>query len=136
MGPVLFRMGFLAILSTAMMRFPARQAFALFLGVLVTLGMSMSAVQAGNMAAKMAMASDMGASGHDDCGACDGKGDAGGAKAMACMSLCVAPVLAALPQASPVTFDQPRGFSLRLYARLLGHVSTPDPYPPRPNDLG
>lgn len=134
--PVLFRTGFLAILSIAMTRFPARQAFALFLGVLVALGMSLSAVQAGNMAAKMAVASDMGASGHNGCGGCGGSGDAGGAKAMVCAPACVAPVLAVLPQASPMTFDQPRGFSLRPYARLLGHISTPDPYPPRPNDLG
>lgn len=134
MGLVLFRTGFLAILSTAMACFPARQAFALFLGILVTLGMSLSVVQAGDMATKMAMTSDMGASGHDGCNGCGG--DADGAKAMACMSVCVSPVLAVLPQASPMTFDQPRGFSLRPHARLLGHVFTPDPHPPRPNDLG
>src|SRR3546814_13895920 len=68
--------GFCRILFV-MNRWPSRRAFSVMLGVLLALGMSLSAAQAGGMVVKMvSMASDMGAPGHDGCNGCgsdDGK---------------------------------------------------------------
>lgn len=118
------------------MKSSARQIFISFLAVLVTAGMGLSAVQATDMAVKMAMTSDMGASGHGDCGSCGDNSDADG-KAMVCPPACVAPAIAVLPQASPVTI-MPIVTALLLPrdALLSGSASAPDPYPPRPSDLG
>src|SRR3546814_13660278 len=78
--------GFCRILFV-MNRWPSRRAFSLMLGVLLALGMSLSAAQAGGMVVKMvSMASDMGAPGHDGCDGCgsdDGKVATG-----ACLSVC------------------------------------------------
>ena len=105
----------------------------LLLGVFVTLGMGLSAVQANTMAFKMTMTSEMGSSGHGDCGGC---GNAGGdAKAMVCMPGCIVSVPALLPRAgvaelslSPVSFP-PQNFL------LTSRAYPPDPYPPRFSDL-
>jgi hypothetical protein len=77
-----------------------RKIFAVLLAVLVTAGLSLSVAQASDMAAKMSMATEMAASGHSGCHACDG-GDAGNAKAATCAAVC-APFLATLPQAAPM----------------------------------
>ena len=108
-----------------------RQILALFLSVFLSIGMSLSVVQAADMTAKMAMAS--GASGHDGCSDCtDGGGDM---KVMACKSICVAPIVALFPQARPVTLvSKPGPFAAR-YPLLYGRLSPPDPYPPRPTDI-
>jgi predicted metal-binding membrane protein len=117
-----------------MARWRLRQVFALTLGLLVALGMSLSAVQAGDMAAKMAMASGMTGSGHGDCGGCD---DGGSAKDMPCAPACMTPVSAAmLPQAWSVTVRQTSDLSTRPYLHRLGRAPAPDPTPPRPGDLG
>lgn len=130
--------GFDAILRRVMKRRLARQFLALLFGIVVILGTSLSAVQAGDMAVKMATASGMDASGHGDCNGCNGSsaGD-DGAKAMVCPPVCVAPGAGILPQIGPemivpisVTHSLPRE------ARLVGSASAPDPYPPRPSDLG
>src|SRR3546814_14957754 len=90
--------GFCRILFV-MNRWPSRRAFSLMLGVLLALGMSLSAAQAGGMVVKMvSMASDMGAPGHDGCDGCgsdDGKVATG-----ACLSVCTIPALAEIGRAS------------------------------------
>ena len=117
---------------------PSRQIFSLLLGFFVALGMSPSAVQAGGMAgklAKMIVTSGMDASGYGDCGGCAG-GDGGGAKAMACGSICIGPVFAVPPLAFSVSVIPARVMSWREYPHPHDRASPPDPYPPRPSDLG
>jgi hypothetical protein len=117
-----------------MARWRLRQIFALALGLLVALGTSLSAAQAGDMAARMAMASDMAGSGHAGCGGCD---DGGSAKDMPCAPACIAPASAAtLPQGWSVTIRQTPDLSTRPYLHRLGRAPAPDPTPPRPSDLG
>lgn len=131
----LFSAQFIANLCGAMQRWSARQMLAFFLVVFVTLGMSLSAVRASDMAAKMTMSSEMGGSSHGDCDGCSG--DAGKAKAMACASsFCATSVLAVLPQAvAPMPIEKPISFFQR-YSLLHGWSSPLDPYPPRSSDLG
>jgi len=114
---------------------PSRQIFALLLGVFVALGMNLSAVRASGMAAKMIVTPGMGTSGHGDCRGCEG-GDSGGAKAMACGSICIAPVIALPPQTFSMSVFPARAMSLRQYPHPHDRASPPDPYPPRPGDLG
>jgi hypothetical protein len=113
----------------------ARQLVVMFLAVFVTVEMGLSVAQATDMTAKMAMASDMDGSGHDGCQGCPAGGD-NGMKAMTCTSICVAPVLAVLPQAEPVMLvHKPVSFIAR-YLLLHGRTSPPDPYPPRSINIG
>jgi hypothetical protein len=117
-----------------MKRWSVRQLLTLLLAVLVTAGIGSSVVQASNMATKMAMASDMGASGHSDCGACPtgGKDDA---KGVACVPVCVAPLMAMLPQGtSAPSVQMPAVFTVR-YQLPHGLTSPPDPFPPRTTDI-
>ena len=129
----------LASSLAVMARWRLRQVFALALGLLVALGMSLSTVQASDMAVEKAMASDTGASGmagtgHGGCGGCD---DGGSAKDMSCAPACMAPVSAAtLPQGWSVTVRQTSDPSTRPYLHRLGRAPAPDPTPPRPGDLG
>jgi hypothetical protein len=107
---------------------------AVFLAVFVTLGIGLSAVQASDMAAKMTMASEMGASVHGGCDGCGG--DADKMKSMACASICATPVVAVLPQTPPLMLiETPLSFP-RHYPLLDGRASRPDPYPPRPRNFG
>ena len=110
---------------------PSRQIFALLLGFFVALGMSPSTVQASGMAAKMIVTSGMGTSGHGDCRGCEG-GDSGGAKAMACGPICIAPVFAVPPQAFSMSVVPALALSLRQYPLPHDRAPQPDPYPPRP----
>ena len=113
-----------------------RQVLMLLLAVFVTTGMDLSAVRAGNMTAKMAMTSDMDVSGHDRCQGClSGSGD-DGMKAMACVAVCVTPLLAVLPQTAPVLAAQKRVSFAARYPLLYGRASPPDPYPPRSTVIG
>lgn len=119
-----------------MKRWSIRQLVALFLTVFVTVGMSLTVVQASDMAVKMAVASDTGAVGHSDCHGCPtGSGD-GGMKAMGCAAICVTPVLAMLGQ-NGVTFPirKPASLLTARSAQLDGRPSAPDPYPPRPTNI-
>lgn len=98
--------------------------------------MSVSAVQAGNMAIEMSamaedtsMSADEMTSSGDDCGACPGDQDS--KYPMACPPLCVAPAVAILPPAAiftnaSVAVAEPHKNSAR-----LGRDTLPDPYPPR-----
>jgi hypothetical protein len=111
-----------------------RRTLALFLMVLMTVGLSLSLVKASDMAVKMGMMSGMDMS-DGGCGGCpdkvsDGKGVA------ACPTMCVVPV-AALPPLIPSTeiaVSLPT-LSPPLYPALHGRHAPPDPYPPRANDL-
>ena len=116
-----------------MSRWARHKILVLLLGVFVTLGMGLSAVQASTMAFKMPMSSEMGSTGHGNCGGCGASGD--DAKAMVCMPACVAPVPALLPQADAKELaPSPVAFPLQEFL-LTSRAYPPDPYPPRPNDL-
>lgn len=118
-----------------MNRSRSRQVFALILGLFVALGMSASAVQATDMAVKMATASSMGAAGS---GTCNGCGDDGsGMKAAGCgIAVCAAPVVAALPQTLSMTQIDLHELPSTAEPLLTGRASSPDPRPPRSTDLG
>lgn len=112
----------------------SRQVFAALLGVFLALGMSLSAVRASDMAAKMAtMAADMGASGQGGCNGCGG-GD-GSATPATCLSICMASAVAVLPPTVPVTVVSAPDLPLRKDLVSSDRASSPDPYPPRPTDL-
>lgn len=101
----------------------------LVLGLLVALGMNLSAVQASNMAAKMAISGEEMASGASGCSSCHG--DMGGTKTMVCDAVCVAPVAATVPQTSALpigrSVDRP---SMRAPV-LSGWAASPNPHPPK-----
>ena len=132
----LFWAQFTFMLTVAMNRWLVGQLFELFLGVFVTLGMSLSVAQVGAMPVKMTMSSVMSASGHGDCNDCGSSGDAD-AKAMSCKGVCVTPVLVALSQDLPAISISLETLSPLPKALLaLGWASPPDPYPPRPHIVG
>lgn len=105
----------------------------LLLGAFLALGMSLSAIQAGEMPAKMmTMMSGMDGSGH-----CNDCGDSGPSKAMAACSFgCVTPVIAMLPQTILTRILQASAPLTRQHSLLLGGTFPPDPDPPRSCDLG
>ncbi|MHB1220365.1 MAG: hypothetical protein ACYC1L_19445 [Alphaproteobacteria bacterium] len=122
------------ILYEAMTPRLVRQFFILFFAAFLAAGMSLSAVQAANMTAKMAMASDTGASGYGDCGGCGGGTDDG--KTVVCPPACLAPVAAVLSHAESMTaFMVVMNCPPPKDILLLGSAPSPDPYPPRPSDL-
>lgn len=124
------------MLEIGMNRSPIRQVFALFLGVFVTLGMSLSVAQVGAAPAKMSMAMEMGAPGQGDCHDCGTAGDADG-KAMKCKAVCAAPMFIALPQELTSVTLSVRALAPLPEAGLVpGWASPPDPYPPRPRFVG
>ena len=113
-----------------------RRGFAFALGLLIALGMSLSAVQATGMAVKMALAAKMDAKQNGDCS--DGCGAPGhnSAKGTACTSVCVTPIVAVLSPALSVTVAHAADVGFGPDPRLHDWVSSPDPYPPRSKDLG
>ncbi|RRI03584.1 hypothetical protein EH240_09685 [Mesorhizobium tamadayense] len=125
-----------------MARLSQKHLIVMLLAVFLAAGFSLSAAQAGVMSASMTamtgmtMAADAGMAANTgltgDCKAClKGGGDTGNPKQ--CPPVCVAPVLAVLPQDFAVTtvprlphpLAQPTPF-------LHGRSSPPDPFPPRP----
>lgn len=123
-------------LCIAMNRASFRQVFVLLLGILITLGMGLSVVQASIMNLQMVnMASEMTMSGSDNCSACGKLGDAKGMAACVA-STCVAPSasLAAPVEGLNMTprsvHDQLQGLA------LIGTGSEPSPYPPRTSHIG
>lgn len=106
----------------------------LCLGVTLILGTSISLVQAGNMAAKMSNTSTTLDSGPNDCGGCES--DGGKMNAGACMAACsIMPIALSSPAAVAVTAAISNQFAWP--SRLsYGRSPVPDPYPPRPFDLG
>lgn len=131
-----------------MARLSPRHVFALLLAVFVTVGVSVSAVQASTMAVNMAMASKadlamtsetgmpgMGVASDSDCKAClKGTGDSG--NPMHCPPTCIAPVLAVLPlEFTAITVIRAPLPSALPMPFLHGRSSLPDPFPPKSFDL-
>lgn len=120
-----------------MTRFSLRRTFTSILGLVFAASLSVSAVQATDMAVRMTMASAMGVATNDvKCPDCDhGSRDM---KAMDCrLALCGAPGLATLAS-TPVVAVRVDGLGLPVQAQppLVGWAHAPDPYPPRPSTLG
>ncbi|USJ28533.1 hypothetical protein [Ensifer adhaerens] len=127
---------FSVIFFVVMKRWSARKLVAMFLAVFVTVGMSLSAVQATDMSVKMAMTTDMSGSTHDGCPGCPNGGGDHGMKAMMCSVVCAVPVVAVLPQGTSMpAVPQPIFFTAR-DSLLHGTRAPPDPYPPRTIDIG
>lgn len=131
-------------------RLSPRHVFALMLAVFVTVGVSVSVVQANTMALNMAMASKagmavasetamtmagMGATADSDCKAClKGTGDTG--NLMHCAPTCIAPVLAVLPHAfAAIAVVQASASPALPEPMRRGRSSLPDPFPPKSVDL-
>jgi len=117
-----------------MKRWPGHRMRILLLALLLALGMNLSFVQAGVMAAEMAFSAKAGHAGPGDCDACSGGDDT--ADASTCMSVCGTSAQgllpgepAALPSAFRATFRASRFV-------VGGHVSSPDHGPPKILTLG
>lgn len=118
-----------------MKRWTVRQLFGVVLAIFVAAGLGLSVVQASHMAATMTMAVDKGVSGEDGCAGCPG-GGSDSMKMAVCASVCVAPLLAVLPQAAPMPGVQtPPSFPSRDLL-LIGRTSAPELHPPKPAHLG
>ncbi|MBZ9963116.1 hypothetical protein [Mesorhizobium sp. BR1-1-2] len=123
-----------------MARLSPKHLLVMLLAAFLAAGFSLSTAQAGVMSAMMAggmtMAADagMGAGGamQGDCTAClKDMGDNGSLKQ--CPSVCIAPVLAVLPQDFAVTMAlRPKQPLAQSTPFLHGRSSPPDPFPPRP----
>ena len=105
------------------------------LAVFVTVGMGLSVVRANDMAVKMAMMSDMGADGQDDCVNCLHFPDKAGAKATFCATVCAEPAIAQQHEASPRVVALITAIRLVKVAALHGRALQPDPHPPRTSDI-
>lgn len=93
--------------------------------------MSLSAVQASEMAVQMAMTSDAGASGQGECDGCGGSGD-DSADAMACAPMLNCSGMAAvLPMERGLATPQSTAAFSPVASVAHGLTAPPDPYPPR-----
>lgn len=120
--------------SDVMSRWSRHPIFVLLLGALLALGLSLSAIQASDMAAKMATVSDMG-----DMAAqtgCESCGDDSTASGTACLSVCAAPVIAIGSPPVPALSAPTSGHVSHRYFFSLGRTVAPDPRPPRSSALG
>ncbi|HEY3145067.1 MAG TPA: hypothetical protein VGJ75_01895 [Dongiaceae bacterium] len=125
----MFAIGFAAKLI-AMATWTFRRVYMLMLGLLLALGMSLSVVQAGAMAAGMAMsAQQMSANGMGDCSSC--KDSPGGAKSMVCDAACTAAVIATMPQLAVLMIRLPAEHPLFQSSMLSGWTASPNPHPPK-----
>ncbi|MEY9717813.1 hypothetical protein [Sinorhizobium fredii] len=88
------------------------------------------------MSAKMATMSAMDTSQGGDCQDCPDWPGHSGMKAMACGTVCAAPVLAALPTGLPLPSCEKAVSLLQRDTLLHGRTLPPDPYPPRTPDIG
>jgi hypothetical protein len=107
------------------------------LGLVFAASMSVSAVQATEMVAKMTMAPAMATVTHDGkCPDCDhGSGDA---KAMNCrLAVCSAPAVATLAPALVIAVrTDGHDLPVPTQSSLVGWAYPPDPYPPRSRTPG
>ncbi len=113
-----------------MKRRSSHRIIALLLGVFLALGMTLSAVQANDMAIDIVMCSDM--DGCNDCGNesdCDSNGGA-------CLSVCTTATPAVLNPAVAVKTAEASNLPLPDYQSTYGPASSPDPHPPRSHDQG
>jgi len=116
------------------MSWPTGKLFGLLLAAFVAAGLSMSAVQASDMAINMGMSSGMDMSG-GGCGACPDKApDKNGLAA--CPSACVLPAMGLVPQvATPMVATSLAQVPRAPSPMLLDRHYPPDPDPPRSTDL-
>jgi hypothetical protein len=112
-----------------------RQGFTLLLAVFVPVGMGLSVVRANDMAVKMAMMSDMGADGQDDCPNCLHLPEKDGAKATFCATVCAAPAMAHQHEALPRVVALVATIRPANVAALHGRALQPEPHPPRTFDI-
>jgi hypothetical protein len=113
---------------------PGHRIPALLMALVIALGMSLSVVQGGLMAAEMAVSAEAGHTGSSDCDGCGGsdhKADAG-----MCLSVCgsaahglVPAELLALPPASGASFQA-------VHLLFEGRSNSPDHGPPKTLTLG
>ena len=103
---------------------------ALFVGT----GMVVSAVQASDMAVKMAAAGDSGSFGANGCTACGG--DDGNGNQADCLPACVAASLGLLPSTVVVALNAAGSPRTSPYAAPRGSSGIPEPSPPRLSVLG
>jgi hypothetical protein len=117
-----------------MTRFWLRRTLSSIWGLVLAASMSISPVQATEMAAKMAMAPVMGVAAADtECPDCDR-----GMTAMDCrLAVCGGLGVATLVQ-MPAVAVRIEGLDLpvRALPSLVGWLSAPDPHPPRPGTFG
>ncbi|WP_234841781.1 hypothetical protein [Sinorhizobium meliloti] len=124
------------IILCLMTHWSARQLIPLLLAVFVAAGMGLSAAQASIMTAKMTTMAEMDMASEAGCLDCPDHSPDTGMKAMACGTVCAAPVLAALPVAESLPAGE-KAASLPPGDTLLhGRALPPEPYPPRTSDIG
>lgn len=116
-------------LMDAMKRWSSRQVFLLLLGAFLALGMSLSAVQAGEMSVKMAVASDARTSGQGSCDGCGARDDS--ANTMSCPPALYCTGSAVLPAERTVAVTRPSKPFIAIFQPSRDLGSPPDPYPPR-----
>jgi hypothetical protein len=131
----LFSTQFDASFKPAMNRGSFRQGFALLLAVFVTVGMGLSVVRANDMAVKIAMMSDMGADGQDDCANCLHLPGKAGARVTLCATVCAQPAIAHQHETPPRVVALVAAIRLANVAALHGRALRPDPHPPRTSDI-
>ena len=114
----------------------SKQLIVLLLAVFVTVGTSLSVVQASSMNIKMMdMASSMGKSGNGHCNDCGGPGDSNG-MATCAASGCVAPLMVPTPSLEVLDMTSAKIYQMNMDVALLGMGSSPDPYPLRTSHIG
>lgn len=111
-----------------------KRVAALLLGVVFTLGVTLSALEAGGMQMSMDTPVMTSMPGQDSCKVC-GPLSGGGLSQSACESICLTSAVAIIPLAPPIVAYVPVSLPLREYPLLRGQFSPPDPHPPKFNDL-
>ena len=99
------------------------------LALFVGMGMVLSAVQASDMAVKMAAAGDSGSFGANGCTACGG--DDGNGNQADCPPACVAAAIGLLPAQSAIAVNVADSPSFASAVPPRGSAGAPDPSPPR-----
>jgi hypothetical protein len=113
-----------------MRRAPFRQVYVLMLGLLVALGMSLSAVHASNMAVDMTMSGhEMSAGDMGDCSSC--KHGPSGTQMMACDAACVMAMNAMVPPFVILLIELPVDRPVSQAPALSGWTASPNPHPPK-----
>ena len=113
------------------MRLWLRRILTPLLGLVFAASMSVSAVQAAEMASKMVAAPTVDVAQHSKCPDCNQK--SGGMKAMTCgVAVCAAQAIAALPETvAAVAFVDGLDLPNSRQPSLVGLARAPEPGPPR-----
>ena len=110
----------------------ARQIVVCLLGLMLSLGMGLSAVQANNMTVDMALAGDMDGSGSGGCTGCGGDDTA---KSGSCFSICASSVFMMQAPTTTSSRIEPSAPFFPDTLPLRSTAFSPDPHPPRPTFL-